>query len=71
MDTLETLAAFGYHHADVVSEHHEDDKLVVLFTVPHAGKRRAMTAFVTLSVLGWPAVEVEVGFLIGLGATHD
>lgn len=54
----------GYNHPDVISYGAEDDRLVALFTLPHASRRRAMTAFISESADGdLPCLDVHDGFV--------
>lgn len=60
------LGSLGYRHARVHHVTLEDERVVVLFTVPHAQRRRALTAFIARKQ-GRPDVEVEPGFVIEQG----
>ena len=54
----------GYNHPDVISYGAEDDRLVALFTLPHATRRRAMTAFISENAEGkTPLLDVHDGFV--------
>jgi len=70
VSTAQLLRHLGYNHAQVLREEQEEGRLVVLFTIPHSGKRRAMTAWVKQGE-GWPHVEVMPGFANDQGAIHD
>ena len=60
----ELLRDCGYNHPDVISYGAEDDRLVALFTLPHATRRRAMTAFIREnSDGGFPRLDVHDGFV--------
>jgi hypothetical protein len=68
LDVLRLLYSLGYKHAHLVGvPAYEDGRTVVLFTVPHAGSRRAFTAFISEQEDRPPRVEVEPGFVVQQG----
>lgn len=54
----------GYNHPDVIAYGAEENRLVALFMLPHAARRRPMTAFIREnSDGGFPRLDVHSGFV--------
>jgi len=60
----ELLEDCGYNYPEVISYGVEDERLVALFTLPHASHRRGLTAFIAENPDGGiPRLEVRDGFV--------
>lgn len=61
------LEECGYKYARVVQLLFENGEFVVLFTIPHKGKRAAFTAFIEDTVDYGIGIEVFKGFVTEKG----